>query len=228
MKTPYIPLVLGLMILLSGLVARASPLAQPPNQGKPFDMPVASPPGASTWLLGQAYGNTTGAYARGSEWYEAGQRLHFGIDISMPCGTPLVAVADGLVVGVDDLNFGAGPHNLIVRHEAYGVSVLYGHVLERPPLVNGQQVARGQEVALSGDPDGPACDSRPHLHFEVRSIDYRTTYNPVAYINAAWHSLSNIGSFSSQSFQRDLDNPRRWLTLFDQPAVSFGGRALND
>src|SRR5689334_2855214 len=120
MKATLTVLVLGLTLLLGDLVSNAAPMLQTPNQGKPFDMPVASPAGPSTWLLGQAYGNTTGAYAFGSEWYEAGQQLHFGIDLNMPCGTPLVAVADGLVLGVDDLNYGAGPHNLIVRHEAYG------------------------------------------------------------------------------------------------------------
>lgn len=200
--------------------------AQEFDQGKPLDFPVALPAGPSTWLLGQVYGNTVGAFGNADRWYSAGQGLHFGIDISMPCGTPLVAVADGEVKGVDDLGFGSGPHNLILMHEAYGVTTLYGHLLERPPLVNGQWVTRGQVVGYSGDPD-VSCDSRPHLHFEVRSTDYRTTYNPVDYISAAWHSLSAIGSFSFQSFQRDLDNPRRWMTLYDQPEVFFGGRRLN-
>lgn len=215
------------LVILSVLTAFGLQPVAAQNEGKPFDMPIAVPAGPSTWLLGQPYGNTVGAFNRGSQWYEAGQQLHFGIDISMPCGTPLVAMADALVVGVDDLGFGSGPHNLILRHEEYGLTSLYGHLLERPPLVNGQRVTRGQEIALSGDPDGPSCDSRPHLHLEVRSLDYRTAYNPIEYINGAWHSLSNIGSFSSQNFQRDLDNARRWLTLLDQPPVVFGGRALN-
>jgi len=214
------------VIVMFLISARPAP-AQSFQEGKPLDWPVAMPAGPSTWLLGQPYGNTTGAFARGSMWYSAGQRLHFGIDISMPCGTPLVAVAEGEVRGVDDLGFGSGPHNLILRHEAYGITTLYGHLLERPPLVNGQWVERGQVVGLSGDPDG-TCDSRPHLHLEVRSLDYFTAYNPVEYINAAWHSLSTVGSYSEQVFQRDLDNPRRWLTLLDQPTVAFGGGALNN
>jgi murein DD-endopeptidase MepM/ murein hydrolase activator NlpD len=214
-------LVLGALLLVSS-PARAQDF----DQGKPLDMPVALPAGPSTWLLGQVYGNTVGAYGNADRWYSAGQGLHFGIDLSMACGTPLVAVADGEVVGVDDLGFGSGPHNLILRHEAYGITTLYGHLLDRPPLVNGQWVTRGEVVGASGDPD-ETCDSRPHLHFEVRSLDYRTTYNPVDYISAAWHSLASVGSFSTQSFQRDLDNARRWMTLYDQPDVFFGGRRLN-
>lgn len=219
---------LAFVFVLASAALLVNPIyAQDYDQGKPLDLPVALPAGPSTWLLGQVYGNTTGAFANGTRWYEAGQGLHFGLDLSMACGTPLVAMADGEVRGVDDLAFGSGPHNLILLHEDYGIATLYGHLLDRPPLVNGQRVTRGQVVGYSGDPD-VTCDSRPHLHLEVRSFDYRTTYNPVDYISAAWHSLSSIGSFSTQAFQRDLDNPRRWMTLYDQPDVFFGGRRLND
>ncbi len=190
-------------------------------------MPVAVPPGPSTWLMGQLYGNTTGAYNFGSQWYEAGQGLHFGIDISMPCGTPLVAMADGEIAFVDNFGFGSRPHNLLIRHPQHNLIVLYGHLLERPTLVEGQFVAQGQQVALSGDPDS-TCDSRPHLHLEVRSLDYRTAYNPIDYIDANWHALAAFGAFGYPLFQMDLTNPRRWMRLDDQPATAFGGARLND
>lgn len=193
---------------------------------KPLGLPVASPPGASTWLLGQPYGNTVGAYLRGADWYSAGQRLHFGMDFSMPCGTPLVAMADGEVLFVDDMGFGSAPHNLLVRHAEAGVIALYGHLLERAPVQPGQFVERGQTIGLSGDPD-LTCDSRPHLHLELRGLDYVTAFNPVDYIDADWHTLSLIGSFRSGSFQQDLDNARQWMSIDDQPSVAFGGRALN-
>lgn len=206
-------------------IALAPTTAQP--NPKPFILPVAAPPGPSTWLFGQPYGNTVGAFVRGREWYEAGQRLHFGIDISMPCGTPLVAMADGVVDYVDDFGFGSGPHNLLIRHDQAGVIVLYGHLLERPLLTQGQQVRQGEVVAHSGDPD-ITCDSRPHLHLEVRGSTYRTAYNPISYIEANWHSLAGIGSFSSRSFMQNLDNARQWMSLDDQPDVAFGGAPLND
>lgn len=196
------------------------------DASKPFSLPVAGPPGPNTWLLGQAYGNTAGAYLRGDEWYRAGQRLHFGIDLSMRCGTTLVAIGDGEVVAVDDLTFGSAPHNLLIRHDAGYVS-LYGHLLERPALAVGQRVTRGQAVGLSGDPD-LTCESRPHLHLEIRSLNYRTAYNPAALIDAPWDTLALIGPFSYPLFQQDLDNARRWLTQTDQPEVAFGGAALNN
>ncbi|MCB9451103.1 MAG: M23 family metallopeptidase [Anaerolineaceae bacterium] len=197
------------------------------DNAKPFRLPMDTAAGPSTWLFGQAYGNTTGAYNFGTAWYSAGQGLHFGIDVSMPCGTPLVAVADGDVIYVDNLSFGAGPHNLILRHPQAGLTTLYGHLLDRPPLQQFQPVKAGQVVGYSGDPD-VTCDSRPHLHFEVRSLDYRTAYNPLDYIDAPWDVLAGIGPFGYPLFQQDLTNSRRWIYLDDQPPVAFGGVRLNN
>ncbi len=210
-------------LLVLGTLATSAAAQDAP---KPFIMPMADPPGPSSWLFGQPYGNTVGAYNFGTAWYSAGQGLHFGIDVSMPCGTPLVAVADGEVIYVDNLAFGAGPHNLILRHPEAGVTTLYGHLLDPAPVKQYQLVQRGQIVGYSGDPD-VTCDSRPHLHFEVRSLDYRTAYNPVDYIEANWNALAAIGPFNAGLFQVDLNNARQWVTLDDQPPVAFGGARLN-
>lgn len=212
--------------LLCGGVFDVEP-ARAQDSGKPLIMPVAGEAGPSTWLLGQGYGNTVGAFLRGKDWYEAGQQLHFGIDLSMQCGTPLVAVADGTVGYVDDMGFGSGPHNLILNHPQLGLTTLYGHLLSTPTLEQGEQVKQGDVVGLSGDPD-ETCDSRPHLHFEVRSLNYLTTYNPVETIAANWHELTAIGSFSYPMFEQDLDNAAQWMRIDDQPDVNFWGRALND
>ncbi len=195
--------------------------------GKPFILPVTSAPGPGTWLLGQPYGNTVGAFLRGADWYSAGQRLHFGLDLSMPCGTELVAIGDGTVVFVDDLGFGSGPHNLLIRHDTEGLVSLYGHLFERPALNPGDIVTQGQVVARSGDPD-VTCDSRPHLHLEIRSLDYFVTYNPLDTIEANWHAIAIAGPFVYPLFQQNLDDARRWIDLFGQPQVAFGGQPLND
>src|ERR1700712_1015912 len=100
--------------------------AQDKPNPKPFIMPVAQAASPSTWLFGGGYGNTTGAFNFGTAWYSAGQGLHFGVDITMPCRTPVIAVAAGEVIYVDNLTFGAGPHNLILRFNDAGVTVLYG------------------------------------------------------------------------------------------------------
>ena len=75
----------------------------------PFILPFAEPAGPGTWLLGQVYGNSTGAFARRREWYQAGQGIHFGIDFSAKCGTPVVAIGDGTVLKVDAPEHGSAP-----------------------------------------------------------------------------------------------------------------------
>ena len=107
---------------------------------RPFILPFADPPGPSTWLLGQTYGNTVGAYRQRATTYGASQGIHFGIDFSAPCGTELVALADGVVYAADALTFGSAPHNLLIDHPDLGYTVLYGHLLDKPTVTPGQEV----------------------------------------------------------------------------------------
>jgi murein DD-endopeptidase MepM/ murein hydrolase activator NlpD len=196
------------------------------EEAPPFDLPFDTPPGPSTWLLGQPYGNTTAAYVFRNIWYSAGQGLHFGVDFASPCGTPVVAIGDGVVAKIDAQEHGAGPHNLLVRHDRQGYVSLYGHLLERPRLNVGQSVRQGDRVGLTGDPD-ETCTSRPHLHLEIRSLDYTVAYNPSLLIQADWDGLALVGQFGS-GFQRNLRNPRQWQFMQEQPNVQFGGPFLND
>jgi murein DD-endopeptidase MepM/ murein hydrolase activator NlpD len=194
---------------------------------KPFILPFKEPPGPGTWLLGQTYGNTTGAYRQRDTTYGASQGIHFGIDLSAPCGTELIAMADGVVYAADALTFGSAPHNLLIDHPELGYTVLYGHLLERPQLDPGQTVRAGDVVALSGDP-AETCYGRPHLHLEVRSSSNRARkFNPVLLIEADWDNLSLVGPFS-RGFEYDLDDPRKWQHLDDQPEAVSGGALLND
>lgn len=198
----------------------------PPLQEPPFRLPFADPPGPDTWLLVQAYGNTTGAYRQRATTYAAGQGLHFGVDLSAACGYPIVAIGDGVVVKVDAMEHGSAPHNLMIDHPN-GYASFYGHLLERPDLAAGQLVRQGEAVARVGDPD-ESCTSRPHLHLEIRNAGlYNHAYNPIPLIAADWDTLALAGP-ASPGFARDLSDPRRWQTLYDQPEVAFWQPRLND
>ncbi len=193
---------------------------------RPFRLPFAEPPGPDTWLLGQPYGNTIGAFRERRGMYRYGGGIHFGIDLSAACGTPVVAIADGVVFGADVMAYGSAPHNLLIDHPQLGYMSLYGHLKERPKLEPGQAVKAGEVVAYSGDPAG-TCFGRPHLHLEIRDLRSRTLkYNPVTLIDADWDGLALIGSFGP-GFERNLDAPRQWQQLDDQPSVG-SGRIIND
>jgi hypothetical protein len=216
-------------VLTAGLVAvahDASPLpdsriARPIQQ---FGLPFAGEPGPNTWLMGQAYGNTVGGYRRRLTDYRSGQGIHFGVDFSAPCGTPVRAIGDGVVSEVDG-SHGSGPHNLVLEH-GQGLASLYGHLSRRSSLRVGQRVKRGDLIGLSGDSQ-LTCVSAPHLHLEIRDASHQRFFNPVLFINADWHTLALTGGFS-RGYQRDLGNPRRWQTVLDQPQARRGGGLLNN
>jgi murein DD-endopeptidase MepM/ murein hydrolase activator NlpD len=218
---------LPLIVLLGATLAMPEARSAGAHQAepRPFGLPFASAPGPSTWYMTQPYGNTTGAYNQRYSTYQAGQGIHFGIDFSAPCGTQVVAVGDGTVVKVDDLRHGSAPHNLMINHPN-GYASFYGHLLQRPDLTVGQAVTAGQVVALSGDPD-ETCYGRPHLHLEIRDHSHTLAFNPMKLIEADWETLALIGGFS-RGFERDLDNPRQWQHLEDQPDIGFWRPVLND
>lgn len=230
----WLVLLLALLILADARPAAAGNIPELPGlesrvtaaANKPFRLPFADPPGPNTWLLGQTYGNTTGAYRQRKTTYGEGQGIHFGIDFSAPCKTPLVSIGDGTVLVVDEpWRYGSAPHNLLIEYPN-GYVALYGHIFETPKLKVGQKVKAGEVVALSGDPD-ETCHSRPHLHLEIRDYSLGRAVNPVNLIDADWDSLAMTGQFG-RGFEKDLDDPRRWQSLEDQPEIEFGRPLIND
>lgn len=214
-------LAVGVWLIIPLLVTPAPASSQSPGK-PPFRLPFADSPGPSTWYLIQAYGNTVGAFNQRDTQYRAGQGLHFGIDLAAPCGTPVLAIGDGVVSEVDGPH-GAPPHNLMIDHPN-GYSSFYGHLLERPKMRPGQPVRHGEAVALSGDSYG-TCKAAPHLHLEIRDRTYTRAFNPIPLIDADWDNLALLGG---RGFEKDLDQPRRWQFMDDQPDTRFGGPRLND
>lgn len=211
-------------LMLFGGIAQAE--AQSPSTEQPFLLPFSGEPGPSTWLLAQPYGNTVGAFRQRHTTYAGSGGIHFGVDLAAPCGTPVVAMADGVVFAVDAQRFGSPPHNLMIDHPNLGYATFYGHLLEKPALKPGQIVKAGDIVGLSGDP-AETCFGRPHLHFEIRDLTHVHKYNPVKLVRADWDNLALAGAFS-QAFQYDLDEPRKWQHLDEQPEARAGGPLLND
>lgn len=90
---------------------------------------------------------------------------HYGVDIAVPAGTPVVAPAAGVVSLVaQDLYFTGG--TLMIDH-GHGVQSVFAH-LSKILVRQGQQVRRGQVVALSGA-SGRATG--PNLHWGVSWFD---------------------------------------------------------
>lgn len=102
-------------------------------------------------------------------------RMHRGIDIAGPIGTPIVAAAAGEVVSAGWSSGGYG--NLVEVKHGDGSITLYAHnnkILVRP----GQWVEQGEQIAEMGS---TGHSTGPHLHFEIRP-DGQTTANPIAFL----------------------------------------------
>ena len=100
-------------------------------------------------------------------------RMHEGIDLAVPMGTPVVAAATGTVIVAGWLG---GYGNLVVVDHGNGFATAYGHNTSVTVGV-GQSVAQGQLVAYSGN---TGHSTGPHVHFEVRING--TPVDPLGYL----------------------------------------------
>ena len=93
-------------------------------------------------------------------------KIHTGIDIAGPYGTPIVAADTGVV----QLYYGSiGYGNMIMMVHGNGYSTVYGHLSSfAPGLRSGMIVARGTTIAFEGS---TGWSTGPHLHFEIRVND---------------------------------------------------------
>jgi murein DD-endopeptidase MepM/ murein hydrolase activator NlpD len=102
-------------------------------------------------------------------------RMHRGIDIAAPTGTPIVAAAAGVVVTAGWNNGGYG--NLVDIRHADGSLTRYAHN-SRVLVRRGQQVRQGEVIAEMGS---TGFSTGPHLHFEVHPSG-RGAINPMAFL----------------------------------------------
>ena len=115
-----------------------------------------------------------------SDPFHGGARMHAGVDISGPLGTPVYATADG-VVGRAERSGGYG--NLVELEHGKGIQTRYGH-LSKILVVSGDRIRRGQLIALMGS-TGRSTGS--HLHYEVRMDGHAV--NPGPFLQAANYVL---------------------------------------
>jgi murein DD-endopeptidase MepM/ murein hydrolase activator NlpD len=115
---------------------------------------------ASTPSIRPANGWSTSNFGVRTDPFTGRNEFHKGMDIAGRLGTPIVATADGMVVfaGVD----GALGNSVVVDH-GYGYKTIYGHNA-RVLVATGQQVRRGQAIALMGN---TGRTTGTHVHYEV-------------------------------------------------------------
>ncbi len=102
-------------------------------------------------------------------------RMHKGIDIAAPTGTPIHAAADGVVVSAGWNRGGYG--NLVDIRHGDGTMTRYAHN-SKIIVRKGQRVQQGQKISLMGS---TGFSTGPHLHFEIRKGGKKAV-NPIAFL----------------------------------------------
>lgn len=128
---------------------------------------LPSVPGQLNGFIWPAKGVLTSGY--GWRW----GRMHKGIDIAGPIGTPIVAAAEGRVTYAG-WNSGGYGYLVEIQHTD-GSLTLYAHN-NRILVQVGQEVAQGQQISEMGS---TGYSTGPHLHFEVHPSG-RGAVNPIA------------------------------------------------
>jgi murein DD-endopeptidase MepM/ murein hydrolase activator NlpD len=136
---------------VEGLQAQSAALAAR-IQAAQGSSPVAP---STSGLIWPVNGPVTSGF--GMRW----GRMHTGIDIAVPTGTPVHASASGVVVFAGWMS---GYGNLVAIDHGGGLATAYAH--NSSLLVSvGQKVSQGEVISLSGS---TGHSTGPHVHFEVR------------------------------------------------------------
>ena len=123
-------------------------------------MTVVEPMKAGTFTISSGYGGRRDPFS--GAWTG-----HNGLDYAAAIGTPIYAVADGVVVEGKDRTgvYGFGSWIWLDCQAAVGRDFIYGHVKHSGILVRaGDRVVAGQQIGVVGNEGN---STGPHLHFEV-------------------------------------------------------------
>ena len=133
-----------------------------------------NPPSNASWTTPVSGYRLTSAFGMRKHPVLKVTRMHNGIDMACPAGTPIYATRAGTVTRTAYQASGAG--NYVSINHLDGFSSIYMHMTHYV-VSQGQTVSQGQIIGYVGN---TGISTGDHLHF---GISYAGTYvNPLAYI----------------------------------------------
>ena len=159
--------------------------------------------GKTSWFDGSGKGNSTGAMAMPANGrFSSGfgmrrhpilgyTRMHRGVDIAAPWGSPVFAASDG-VVQFAGRSSGYGNFIKVTHGGGYGTG--YGH-LSRIYVRNGEHVRRGQRIGAVGN---TGLSTGPHLHYELYRNGMAVNPRSVSFTSTQQLTGGDLGEFRAQ------------------------------
>jgi murein DD-endopeptidase MepM/ murein hydrolase activator NlpD len=130
------------------------------SDGGPVSSPVGASAGTGPFII-PVVGRLTSEFGYRTHPISGATRLHAGMDIAAPAGTPIGAAGAGTVVSA---GWRGGYGNAVIIDHGGGVATLYAHQSRLAASV-GQTVTQGQVIGYVGT---TGYSTGNHLHWEVR------------------------------------------------------------
>ncbi|MEU4222126.1 M23 family metallopeptidase [Actinoplanes sp. NPDC026623] len=139
---------------------------------KPLPWINPMPEGSVTSCMGQRWG-----------------RLHAGVDLAAPQGTPIRAAGAGTVVSAGPAE---GYGNAVLIDHGNGYLTHYGH-MSAITVKTGQSVKVGDQIGNEGS---TGHSTGPHLHFEVHQGSYKNPIEPTRWMHEHGVDIAGCASLS--------------------------------
>ncbi len=151
---------------------------------------------------------------------DGGRRVHHGIDIFAPRGTPVLAATSGVVRSISPNNLGG---NVVwLNDEVRRQSLYYAH-LDTQIVVAGQRVQLGDTLGFVGN-SGNARTTQPHLHFGIYRRG-RGPIDPLPYVRLITREAPRLAADTSRLGAFGVTRTAE-ATLRDAPSTSSNALRL--
>ncbi|WP_239158765.1 M23 family metallopeptidase, partial [Winogradskya humida] len=151
--------------------------------GEPFVVQKRKVKPLPLWINPMPEGSVTSCF--GERW----GRLHAGVDLAAPSGTPIRAAGAGVVVSAGPAD---GYGNAVLIDHGNGYLTHYGH-MSVITVVAGQPVKVGDQIGNEGS---TGHSTGPHLHFEVHKGTYKNPIEPTQWMHEHGVDINGCVAFA--------------------------------
>lgn len=156
---------------------------------------------------------------------------HLAVDIKVPEGTPIYAIANGTVIKVANVSSGFG-HHIVIQHNNFptledksATEVIYSSYshMKETMVAQGTVVKKGEQIGLSGK-TGTA--TTPHLHFQIDNSNapwhpfWPFTWGEVSDAGLDFFSAVNAGLGSEKALETTI-SPMKYVQAYLDGGASY-------